>query len=162
MAWRTLRVPSLRLPSLRLIGLGLALIATTSGCQNAGSAGRRIAEDSFVFFTSPVQIPVMSARDAALFDENVGISIVAFPVIFPFYMLEHTILSVVHGLDLLAFPAHFFHDSESLGIYRPYAFPLRRDVNSEIMSEGFAAATLFALAIGLPIALAIFSAGTLF
>ena len=127
----------------------IAVIILLVGCQT--SAGQRIGQDAFVVFTSPIQIPAMSARDAIRNFPEIGTSATLFPVTFPLYLFEHTALSLAHLGDLLIFPAHFFSERDSLRIYRGIGLPLERGPNAKLFSEGVGATLLIAVGIGLPI-----------
>lgn len=132
---------------MRSIALTLAILL--AGCH--APAGRRMAQDAFVVATSPVQIPVMAARDAARNYDDPVISTVMFPLTFTLFAVEHTFLTVAHAGDLLIFPAHFLSERESLDIYRDIGLPLERGLNAGLFSEGVGTTLVFAVAIAGPV-----------
>ena len=92
----------------------------------AASAGRRAAADAYVTFTSPIQIPLMSARDAwqwELVESPVGRAALL-PVTLPIQLLKHTGLTALHLLDLVAFPLHLFDEEEAPQVYDRDQFPM--------------------------------------
>ena len=131
----------------RLLPLVLALQLT--GCGTA--AGRRMGQDAFVVGTSPIQIPVMAARDAARNFDDPATSAVLFPITFPLYTLEHTVLTLAHAGDLLIFPSHFLSERESLRIYRGIELPLRRGANAQMFEDGLGTTLVFAAAVAAPV-----------
>jgi hypothetical protein len=142
-----------------LRGLGIALLglALLSGCQGAANAGKRVAEDGFVVVTSPLQIPTMAARDAATNFESPAASAAMFPITFPLFILEHAMFTVIHAVDLVAFPVHFFHDVPSTSIYRAYGLPLERGPGANMINDALGGVAIATVAIGLPLALSLAS-----
>lgn len=138
----------------RAAGVTLALFLLLAGCVSAGRAARRAGEDGFVVLTSPVQIPVTAVRDSLTAFESPGLAAAAFPVFFPLYVMEHTLFTAIHAVDLVTFPAFFFYDSPSLNIYEGYDLPLVRDYNADNISQGVGMIAVFGAALALPVLVA--------
>ena len=110
-----------------LVALVLVLAVLSPSCESpkASSAGRRIGTDAWVTFTSPVQLPAMSFRDAANYDTKPVYRVLLFPLTFPIYLVEHAVLTTVHAVDLVISPIHFFNDWEPLRVYQADTFPMQ-------------------------------------
>lgn len=120
----------------RLLPLLLAVVLPgCSAFSGAPSAGRRASADLFVVLTSPVQIPVMAARDAATSFENPWVSAGVFPASFVWHTLRHTGLLALYSLDLVATPLHLFNDLEAPRIYRHYEFPMSIPEDAPVAEE---------------------------
>ena len=135
----------------RAAGITLALLLLLTGCVSAGRAARRAGEDGFVVLTSPVQIPVTAVRDAFVAFEHPGLAAAAFPLFFPLHVMEHTLFTAIHAVDLVMFPAFFFYDSPSLNIYEGYDLPLERGHKADEISQSVGFAVLLVAALGLPV-----------
>jgi len=138
------------------IGFVAGLLLLLVGCSSprVQTAGPRIGRDAYVTFTSPVNVPWMSARDAIEIFPEKGASILAFPLTFPLYLVEHTLLTAVHAVDLAIFPVHFFNEWEPLDIYDTDDFPMELDKEAHKIFQAGSGATLF-IAIAVVAAIAI-------
>ncbi len=73
-------------------------------------------------------------------------------------IVEHTLLTSVYAIDLMVFPAHWFHDSSSLYIYElgfPL-FPYGRGPNADLLQQGVGDMGFVTMAVAAPIFLALF------
>jgi len=127
---------------IRIRHASIALLLTaTLGCSSP--PGQRMLQDSFVVFTSPAQIPVMAARDAANFNPSVAATVVLFPINFSIYFLEHTAFTLVHLFDMPLAPYHYIEESKPMDIYKTPAFPMKLDKTAqEALESGVAAGAL--------------------
>ncbi len=145
-------------PAARALGGRSALIAlvlwlSAFGCSSP--PGQRMLQDSFVFFTSPAQVPVMAARDAAQnHPDSTAATVVLFPINFSIFFLEHTVFSLVHLFDMPVAPYHYAVDSKPMDIYKTPAFPMKLDKTAkETLESGVAAGALVVGAVALGILL---------
>ena len=128
----------------RLCGPLIVLALWLSGAACSSPPGQRMLQDSFVFFTSPAQVPVMAFRDAAQnHPDSTAATVVLFPINFTIYFLEHTVFAVVHLLDMPLAPYHYAENSKPMDIYRTPAFPMKLDKSAkETLESGVAAGAL--------------------
>jgi hypothetical protein len=85
--------------------------------------------------TSPLQIPVMAGRDAALLWDSPWLSAATFPLAWPTLMLAHSGLVALHVLDLASAPLHLLNDLEAPQIYTVYEFPMRLEPDAPLGEE---------------------------
>lgn len=140
-------------------GLLAGLLLSLAGCSSprVRTAGARIGRDAYVVGTSPVQLPAMSARDAWNIFPEPGASAAAFPLTFPLYLVEHSVLTVIHAVDLAIFPVHFFNEWEPLGIYDTKDFPMKLTKEAhEAFQVGSGATAAVALGVLAAIAIPVF------
>ena len=145
------------MPSARRALLRVCLAATLTlspGCSSPPA--RRMGQDAFVFLTSPVQIPLMSLRDAAQFSPDKGVTAAMYPINFPLYLVEHSLYALLHFFDLLFAPYHFYEDSEPIGLYDTTEFPMKTlKSRREVMESGVLMVTFLLGGIALSVFLAL-------
>ena len=114
----------------------LSLLALSS-CASTGpaTAWERVKVDAFVLGTAPLQVPVMAVRDAATVSDQIWVDVVAFPVTLPAFLVWHSTLGALHGLDLTATPLHLFNDLQAPQIYEPYQLPMGYVEDADIPGE---------------------------
>jgi len=125
---RTALVTALAVASLPLAGC--------SAFPGAADAGERVLVDGFVALTSPVQVPVMAARDAwnDCGSEHAAMMLLL-PVFFVGRACEHVGLAAMHAVDLVAAPIHVCVGNGPPKIYVPYELPMAWYPDAKLGSE---------------------------
>lgn len=110
----------------RLAALALAL--PLAGCAlfpAPGASARRLGHDLFVVASSPLQVPLVAARDAWEWSGAPERSRAWLPVAFVGGVLVHGGLAVLHLADVAATPIHFVAGNGPAPTYDGFALPHR-------------------------------------
>ncbi len=126
----------------------LILSLHPAGCVSEGGKGpwSRAGVDLFVVASSPIQVPVMAARDG--WSVSASSSRALFPLCFVVELVKHGGLTLLHAVDFVATPLHLVRDADPVQIYVTESFPMQTRERDQVVEESKEAALFGAAFLG--------------